>query len=217
MYIIVVGAGKVGYNLIKQLMAQDHEVLLVEKDPSVFNKLYEELKEIVFYGDGTELSTLKEIGTNRADVLVAATGSDEDNLVICQMAKLMFLLPRTIARVNDPKNEDIMQTLGIDTTVSGTSAINRMIQSQVDPAAAIPLLTLKDTNVEIVQMEIPEHSIIVNKRVRDLDLPLDSILVAAIRGNQVIIPKGDTVLEASDTIIGLTRKESREVFRQAFL
>lgn len=143
MYVIVVGGGQVGINLLKLLQAEGHEVLLVEKESGRYSQLVEELGESVILGDGTELGTLMDTGANRADVLVAATGADQDNLIICQMAKILYYIPKTIARVNDPKNEEMFQTLGVDATVSATRIIGSLIEEKIDPGLAIPLMALK--------------------------------------------------------------------------
>ncbi len=124
MYIIIVGAGKVGYHLGKFLMAEGHEVMLIEEDRSKIDTLSLEFHESIMVGDGSAVEVLKEAGANRADVIVAVTGNDEDNLVICQVAKLVFLRPRTIARVNNPRNEDLFTGLGVDASVSATKIIN---------------------------------------------------------------------------------------------
>jgi trk system potassium uptake protein TrkA len=216
MYIIVVGGGKVGYNLTKILLAERHEVLLVEKDPVRYAKLSEELGETVIFGDGAELDTLKAMGTNRADVLVAATDSDEDNLIICQMAKIVYFIPKTIARVNDPKNEEVMQILGIDVTVNSTRIINTLIEEKVDSGMLIPLLSLKGGDVEIVKTDLSKIAPVVNQSVMKIQLPKDCILIAIIREKAVIIPKGDTILKAGDTIIAILPPVSREQFRELF-
>ncbi|MDI6782621.1 MAG: TrkA family potassium uptake protein [bacterium] len=216
MYIVVVGGGKVGYNLTKVLLAEGHEVLVVEKDPARYAKLSEELGETVMLGDGAELETLKVMGTNRADVLVATTGSDEDNLIICQMAKIVYFIPKTIARVNDPKNEEVMQMLGIDVTVNSTRIINTLIEEKVDSGMLIPLLSLKGGNVEIVKTDLSKESPVVNQPIMKIQLPKDCILIAVIREKAVIIPKGDTVLKSGDTIIAILPPASREPFRELF-
>ncbi|MCX7918390.1 MAG: NAD-binding protein [bacterium] len=216
MYVIVVGGGKVGYNLTKVLLAEGHEVLLVEKDPARYTKLNEELGETVILGDGAELETLKVTGMNRADVLVAVTGSDEDNLIICQMAKIVYFIPKTIARVNDPKNEEIMQMLGIDVTVNSTRIINTLIEEKVDSSMVIPLLSLQGGNVEIVKIELSKDAPVVNKQIQKIQLPNDCILIAVIRERTVVIPKGETELKPGDTIIAIIPSSSREQFRELF-
>jgi trk system potassium uptake protein TrkA len=217
MYVIIVGGGQVGYSLARLLMSEKHEVLLVEKDQERYNKLSEELGEQVILGDGTELDTLMDMGVNRADVLVAVTGTDQDNLIICQMAKILYLIPRTIARVNDPQNEEVFQSLGVDATVSSTRIIGSLIEEKIDAGMLIPLLALRGGEVEIFQTQLSPDSLLVNKKISKLSLPQDCIIIAALRENQVIIPKGDTVLMQNDTIITLVGKEGKEIFKKLFL
>ncbi|HSR12171.1 MAG TPA: TrkA family potassium uptake protein, partial [Thermodesulfobacteriota bacterium] len=152
MYIIVVGAGKVGYHLTKLLLSQGHEVMLIEKDRVKVSAMMDELGESVLSGNGSTVATLREAGANRADAVVAVTGHDEDNLVICQLCKMLFFTPRTIARVNNPANEGTFWTLGIDVTVSATRLINAIIQEQVtSPDLLTPLLTMRGGDTDIVQ------------------------------------------------------------------
>ena len=216
MYVVVVGGGQVGVNLTKLLLAEGKEVLLVEKDAKRYAQLSDEFGENVILGDGTELGTLMDTGANRADVLIAATGADQDNLIICQTAKILYLIPKTIARVNDPKNEELFQTLGVDATVSSTRIIGSLIEEKIDPGMVIPLMALKG-EVEIFQTELGPDSPFLNKKLSKLKLPEDVIIFAAIRGNEVIIPRGDTVFEEGDKILALTKKEGKEEFRKLFL
>ncbi|MFH1259862.1 MAG: NAD-binding protein [Elusimicrobiota bacterium] len=210
MYIVIVGAGKVGYNLAKLLLKGEHEVSVIEKSKERYSTVVDDLGEAVIYGDGVESTVLKEAGANRADVLVAVTGDDEDNLVICQMAKVMFLVPRTIARINDPENEDIFTGLGIDATVSSTMIINSLIEQKVDATLIMPLLTLNGGNIEVVQAEMSGSSALANKLVSQIKLPPDCILIAVLRANEIIIPRGDTLLKANDVIISLVKKENEK-------
>ena len=217
MYIVIVGGGDVGLSLTRLLQEEKHEVVLVEKDPARFARLSDELGETVIMGDGADLGTLLDMGANRADVLVAATGTDQDNLVICQLAKLIYLIPRTIAVVNDPKNEELFSSLGVDATVSSTGIIASLIEEKIDAGMAIPLLAFKECGLEIFKTQLSTESSIIKKKISQLDLPKDLIIIAAMRGNQVIIPKGDTVFLPGDTIIMLIREENKEAFKRVFL
>lgn len=215
MYIIIVGAGKVGYHLGRLLMAEGHEVMLIEKDRSKVNLLSVEFHDAIMEGDGSTVEVLKEAGTNRADVIVAATGNDEDNLVICQVAKILYLRPRTIARVNNPRNEELFAGLGVDASVSGTKIINAVIQEQVKAGdMMIPLLTLKEGDVEIVEVELSRSSHIVKKKIKDLPLPPGAIFIAVIRGEEVIIPYGGTEFQPEDKVIALVKRESEQALRK---
>jgi len=215
MYIIIVGAGKVGYHLGGLLMKGGHEVMLIEKDRAKVNTLAFEFHDCIMEGDGSTVEVLKEAGANRADVIVAATGNDEDNLVICQIAKLVFLRPRTIARVNNPRNEELFTGLGVDASVSATKIINAIIQEQVKAGdMMIPLLTLKTGDVEIVEVELTRSSHIVKKKIKDLSLPPGSIFIAVIRGSEVIIPHGETEFQPEDKVLALVKRTNEQTLRE---
>jgi trk system potassium uptake protein TrkA len=155
MYVIVVGGGKVGYYLTRSLLEEGHEVLVIEQDGQRCRTLSDELGVNVMQGDGCEASCLVEAGTARADVVVAVTGDDEDNLVVCQVAKHKFNVPRTIARLNNPKNEKIVRRLGIDATVSSTELILSQIERVIPAQPLVHLLSLKNVGVNFVELEIP--------------------------------------------------------------
>jgi trk system potassium uptake protein TrkA len=215
MYIIIVGAGKVGYHLAGLLQREGHEVMLIEKDRSKVNLLSLEFHDCIMQGDGSMVEVLKEAGTNRADVIVAATGNDEDNLVICQVSKLMFLRPRTIARVNNPRNEELFAGLGIDASVSATKIINAIIQEQVKAGdMVIPLLSLREGDVEIVEVELTHASPIVKKKIKDLTIPVGSIFIAVIRGEEVVIPHGETEFQPEDKVLALVKRTSEQALRE---
>jgi trk system potassium uptake protein TrkA len=166
-------------------------------------------------GDGSTVEVLKEAGVNRADVIVAATGNDEDNLVICQVAKLVFLRPRTIARVNNPRNEELFTGLGVDASISATKIINAIIEEQVKAGdMMIPLLTLKEGDVEIVEVELTRSSHILKKKIKDLSLPPGSIFIAVIRGKEVIIPSGETEFQPEDKVLALVKRTSEQALRE---
>ncbi len=215
MYIVIAGAGKVGYHLARLLLAEGHELMVIEKERAKVQVLSVEFHDAIMEGDASIVEVLKEAGANRADVVVAATGNDEDNLVICQIAKLVFLRPRTIARVNNPRNEELFSGLGIDASVSGTKLINAIIQEQVKAGdMVIPLLTLRGGDVEIVEVELSNSSHIVKKRIKDLSLPPGSIFIAVIRGNEIIIPYGETTFQAEDKVLALVKRASEQALRE---
>ncbi len=137
--------------------------------------------------------------------------------MICQLAKLIYLIPRTIAKVNDPKNEELFSSLGVDATVSSTGIIASLIEEKIDAGMAIPLLAFKEGGVEIFKTQLSKESSLISKKISKLEVPKDCIIIAALRGNEVIIPKGDTVFQEGDTIIMLIRKESKEEFKRLFL
>ena len=216
MYVIVVGAGKVGYYLTKRLLNEGHEVLLMEKDRRRAAMLVEELGDIAMQGDGCEIRVMAEAGFGRADTIVAVTGDDEDNLVVCQMAKRQFTVPRTIARVNNPINEELFSKLGIDITVSSTALIYNMIDQQIEPGQIIPLGALRKGNIEIVTINISENSPVLNRPVREIGLPGRSLIISVIRDENAILPQADTVFKAGDSVIALVSTQDESSLRSVF-
>lgn len=217
MYIVVVGAGKVGFNLTKALMAEGEEVLVIEKDQEKVDRLTRELDATAIQGDGAEVATLELAGLERADVVAAVTGHDEDNLVISQVAKGHFNVPRTVARINNPRNEFIFRQLGIDATVSATQLILAVILQNIPKHKFVHLLTLQEGGIEFVELEINPDSSIANERVGDLDLPPDSSVPLVIRGGKPIIAQPDTVVTPGDLLVALTTSEQETALRQRIL
>ena len=215
MYMIIVGGGNVGYNLGKRLLDSGHEVLLLERDASQVGRLSTLLSESnVMLGDGCEMLTQKDAGFARADVVVAVTGEDEDNLVICQMAKTVWDVNRVLARVNDPSHNDIFQKLGIDDTVSATAIIFALLEQQISPDVMLPIGALARGNIEVIEVELGPRSPVINKRVRDLPLPPQTNFVYIIRDDQGIQVDGDTVLHANDMLVALVSYDHAEDLKQ---
>jgi len=216
MYIVIVGGGKVGYYLSKALLDEGHEIVVLEKDADRKEVICNELGSICVRGDGCEAATLAEVGTGRADMLIAVTGDDEDNLVACQVAKHKFNVPRTIARINNPKNEAIFKKLGIDVTVSSTNVILENIAEEVPTHPLTHLLSIRDKGLEIVEVRIPPDSATVGKAIKELSLPPESVLSLVIsKERKPQVPTADTILQAEDQIIAVTPPESEEGLRAA--
>jgi len=214
MYIVIVGGGRLGYYLTKALLDEGHEVLIIEKNATICENIVGEMGSVCVRGDGCETSTLAEVGTSRADMLIAVTGDDEDNLVACQVAKHKFKVPRTIARIRNPKNETIFKELGVDVTVSSTNIILERIAEEVPPYPLTHLLTIRDRGLEIVQVRIPPEATTVGKTIRELSLPPGSTLSLIIRKeHKPIIPKASTILQAEDQIIAVTTPDLEETLR----
>lgn len=214
MYIIVVGAGKVGYYLAKTLLQEDHEVLLIERDAATVAFNAERLGSVVSRGDGAEASTLASAGAARADVVIAVTGDDEDNLVICQVAKNKFNVGRTIARVNNPKNENLFKILGVDVTVSQTNHILNLIGQSIPKQSFIHLLNLQHGGLAIVEATVTEHSAVANKSLQQIELPVNCAIAAVVRGPEVIVPDGQTVLVPGDELIAITKEQDEAELRE---
>ena len=214
MYIIVIGGGRLGYHLTKALLSEGHEVTIVEKNANFCKVINDELGGICVHGDGCEAATLAEIGTGRADILIAVTGDDEDNLVACQVAKHKFNVSRTIARIRNPQNEAIFKKLGIDVTVSSTNVILEHIQEEVLVQPLTHLLTIRDKGLEIVEVKIPPGSATIGKPVKELSLPEGSRLALIIpKERKPHIPTSDTIIRGGDRVIALTTPESEEALR----
>ena len=218
MYIIVIGVGRLGYYLMKALLDEGHEVLAIEKNADICETVVGEMGSVCVCGDGCEASTLAEVGTSRADMLVAVTGDDEDNLVACQVAKHKFNVPRTVARIRNPKNETIFKKLGIDVTVSSTNIILERIEEEVPTHPLTHLLTIRDKGLEVVEVKVPAKSKAVGKPIKELLLPPGSTLSLIIRkGVKPIIPKTTTVLQPEDQIIAVTTPESADTLRTTLI
>ncbi|MEO8288563.1 MAG: TrkA family potassium uptake protein [Chloroflexota bacterium] len=214
MYILIVGGGKVGYYLTKTLVNEGYEVLLIEKNPKKVAVYGERFGSVVVEGDGAELGTLEAAGAARADVVVAVTGDDEDNLVVCQTAKKLFNVPRTIARVNNPKNEEIFKKLGIDVTVSSTNLLLSIIEQEIPERGLVHLMTLKHGQIALVEATVEKAASVVGKSLSQIQFPPDVVVSAVVRDGSMILPNGDTILNAEDEIIALSKRESEEAFRQ---
>jgi trk system potassium uptake protein TrkA len=209
MYIVVIGGGKVGYYLAKALLEERHEVLLIERDRRRATQIADDLGEgVVLRGDGAETATLEAAGVSRADVVCAVTGEDEDNLIVSQVAKRHFSVKRTIARINNPRNEDIFIKLGIDVTVSATQFIISLIEQEIPTTPFVNLLTLRGIGMEIVDLYMADDCPWVGKRIGDLSLPPDTVLSLLIHDGSRAFPSRDTVLAPGDRLIGLTSMDS---------
>jgi len=214
MYIVVVGGGKVGYHLAKALLNEGHEVLVIEKDKNRIEYITSELGSVCLHGDGCEITVLAEAGTGRADMLVAVTGDDEDNLVSCQVAKHRFKVRRTVARSSNPKNEVIFKKLGVDVSVSSTNIILENIEQEVPTHPLIHLLTWRDRGLEVVEVRISPDSKAVGKQIKQISLPGGSMLSLVIRKDQrPLIPTPETIVQADDQIIAVTPPDQEETLR----
>jgi trk system potassium uptake protein len=213
MYLIVVGGGKVGYYLTKTLVHEGYEVLLIEKNANKCETYTERFGAVVMLGDGAEASTLAAAGAGRADVVIAVTGDDEDNLVICQMAKHRFNVDRTIARVNNPKNEELFRKLGIDVTVNPTNVILSLIEQQIPDRHFVHLLALRHAKLAVVEASVHADSPISGRTLAEIRLPNETSMVAVLRGSDVIVPTGQTQILPGDEVIAITRQESEHALR----
>jgi trk system potassium uptake protein TrkA len=205
MYAIIAGGGKVGFFLARELIEQGHEVLIIENNAERAEFIANELGNVVLRGNADEASTLAEAGAERADVVVAVTGDDEDNLVLLQVAKRRFGTRRTIARINDPRNENLFRMLGIDATMNATQVMLSVLEQEIPQANLIPLLHLRNTDVEVVEAVLDSRSHVTGKPLSSVELPPESTIAVVIRQGAAFFPNGATVLEAGDEVVALTR------------
>src|ERR671939_686609 len=193
MYVLIAGGGKVGSNLIRSLLRAGHEVTLIEQRPYRYDKLEAEFEHQVIRGDATELFVLERAGIRRPpDLVVAATGDDEDNIVICQLARENYGVGKVIARVNDPRNQPYFDLLGISPTISASRAIMALIEHEVPEHGLIHLLELRKENLEIVEVTVGERAACAGKRVKQVQLPEGSRLISVVRDGKAEIPDETT-------------------------
>ncbi len=207
MFVIVVGGGKVGYFLARELIGSGHEVALMERDRVRAAQITEEIGSIVIPHDGCEGKYLGEAGANRADLVAAVTGDDEDNLVICQMAKHHFDVPRTIARVNNPKNEGLFKHLGVDEIVSPTRMILGSIEADIPVHELLQLAVLGGGELELLEAQLREGSPAIGQTAGSLSLPEGCSIFAIIRNERALSVKPDMELREGDKVIGIGRTE----------
>ena len=201
MYVVIAGAGKVGWNLARELIAKGHEVTVIESERSRYLTVEQELEHAIQYGDATELWVLERAGIQRADLVIAVTGDDEDNILVCQVAKEKYLCDRIIARVNNPRNHDTFRLLGIQPAVSATDLILRLIEHEVPRYGLVHLLALEEERLEIIELEVTPEAPTVGKKVAEIELPEGSLIISVLRGGSGFVPKADTVIEAGDEVL----------------
>ena len=201
MYVIVVGAGKVGRNLARELMAREHEVSVIESSRPRYLAIEEEFEHAAQYGDATELWVLERAGIQRADLVIAVTGDDEDNMLVCQVAKEKYLCDRIIARVNNPRNHDHFRLLGIQPAVSATDLILRLIEHEVPRYGLVHLLALEEEGLEIIELEVSVGAPTIGEKVGDITLPEGSQIISVLRDGSGFVPKADTIIEEGDEVL----------------
>ena len=202
-YMLVAGAGKVGWNLTRELIDSGHEVTLIESDRERYLTVEQELEHRVLYGDASELWVLERAGIGRAAMVIAVTGDDEDNLLICQVAKDKYDVDRVIARVNNPRNRQHFELLGVKPYVSATDLILRLIEREVPRYGLVHLLDLADAKIEIIDLLIGEGAQVVGKRVDEMNLPKGSLLISVVREGSGFVPTAETVLRVGDEILAV--------------
>jgi len=214
MYVLIAGGGKVGANLTRSLLRTGHEVTLIEQRPYRYDKLEAEFEHQAVRGDATELYVLERAGIKRPpDLLVAATGDDEDNIVICQIAREKYDVQKVIARINDPRNQPYFDLLGISPTVSATGSIMALIEHEVPEHGLIHLLELRKENLEIVELTVDKNSACEGKRIGAVRLPEGARLISVVRAGKAEIADAETQLEAGDQVLAILEAGKEDELR----
>jgi trk system potassium uptake protein TrkA len=214
-YIIIAGAGKVGWNLARELLEKSHEVTVIEDNRNRYLAVEQELEHNIQYGDASELWVLERAGISRADMVIAVTGDDEDNMLICQVAREKYMVERIIARVNNPRNLEHFELLGRKPSVSATGLILNLIEHEVPEYGLVHLLDFPEERLEIIEMLLEKDSRVAGQRVGDLDMPEGSLLISVLREGRGFVPGPETVLEPGDEILAVLdpgREEDLKVF-----
>jgi trk system potassium uptake protein TrkA len=214
MYIVIAGGGKIGSFLAQSLSLKGHKIVLIEKNPETANYLSENLNVLIINGDISDVSTLSEINLESADRFVAVSGSDEDNLVSCQLAKVLYKVPITIARINDPRNEKVSKAFEVDISLNMTDFMVKMVEEGILFSDLIPLISLGRGSFVIVEIKIDEFSKVAGKQIKSLNIPEGALIVSILRGKDVIIPSGNEKLEKDDLIVVLVRPEEEESLKK---
>lgn len=215
MKVAIAGGGVVGQSIAQDLVGNGHEVLLVEQDAGVVARHSDDPGIRWFAGDACEVSTLQRSGWGDAEVVVAATGDDEDNLVVSLLSKQEFAVPRVIARVNHPKNRWMFnETWGVDVSVSTPQLITALVEEAVSVGTLVRLLHIAEGKAGLVEVTLAEESPARERQLSDLDMPRDASIVAVVRDRRVVVPRGDTVLLPGDEVIALVTSESEDAVRR---
>ena len=218
MFVLVAGGGKVGSNLARTLRRMGHEVTIIEQNRDRFVRLEHDFEHAAIVGDATELFVLERAGIGRPpDLVVAVTGDDEDNMVICQMARERYGVDKVIARVNDPRNQAHFDLLGISPTVSATQTIMALIEHEVPEHELIHLLELRKENIEIVEVQIDKSSPSAGKRVAGLKLPAGSRLIYVMREGRAEIPDSETELQPGDQVLAILEPGKEDELKRVLL
>ena len=213
---IIIGGGKVGYNLLKTLKEHGYDVALVEIDEDVCRKIAEDTGANVICGDGTDIDVLKDAGITRADIIAAVTGNDEENLVVCQIAKKGFNISKSIARINNPKNIATFKALGVDQTVCSTAVIANLIEYEFDRDVCRIVQTFDRGAMILVEVQVNENNRWLNKFVRELTVPPECVLASILRDEKIIFPRGDTQIMLNDNVHIITTRSTFPEIKKLF-
>ncbi|MGX8701914.1 potassium channel family protein [Caproiciproducens sp.] len=210
MRIVIVGGGKLGHQIARNMLERKYSVKLIEKDKLKCMRLANELDVEVICGDGTEIEVLDEAGTKNADCVIAVTGSDQDNLVASQLARKEFQAAKVIARANDPRNLAALRKLGADIAVSSTEIITNLIEQEVDVSKMHLLATLNKGKAGVCSITLPRDTALDGVQLKDVTLPQGSLIISVVRGDSMMIPNGFTVIHANDEIVAVCENKSQK-------
>jgi len=215
MRVAIAGAGNVGLFIANDLAAAGHEVQLIEQNPDVVERLDLVDGVEVVVADACEVSSLRDAGLERCAVVVAATGDDEDNLVVSLLSKQEFGVPRVIARVNHPKNEWLFnENWGVDMSVSTPHLITALVEEAVSVGRLVQILQFEGGNVRLVEVTLAPDAPVVDRAIKDLDIPRDATIVAVLREEHVVMPRGDTVFQEGDEVLAMVTADAEDEVRQ---
>ena len=211
MYIVIVGAGQVGSNLAKSLLALGKEVVVVERDSQRIETLTEEIGSCVVKGDGSTIAALEHAGVSRASIVIAASGLDETNLAVCQLAKHVFQTPRTMAIVGNPAHDALFQLLGIDVVINRTRIITSQIEEEIGDSPLVHLVSRRGDSIDIVSVSIPPDAAVIGSSLGDLDLPPNSFISLVVKDEGPVLPRSDLSLASGDQLIMVTAPDEEQV------
>ena len=215
MRMVIVGGGKVGWNLARIMLERRHNVSLIEKDRQRCERLADDLDAAIYRGDGTNVGVLEAAGAQNADVFMTVTGSDQDNLVACQVARDHFHAKKVISRVNDPRNIETSRVLGIRNTACSTEILTKMIEQEADLAHMHLIATLNQGKAGICSMTLPSNTALDGVALKDIDLPGGTLVISLIRRGVLTIPNGSTTLQAGDELVAVSEERSQKALMRA--
>jgi len=218
MKVAIAGAGNVGCYIASDLREAGHDVLLLDKNPGLVDRLRPTLDVTWFVGDACEVSTLHAAGIDGSEVMVAATGDDEDNLVVSLLAKQEFAIPRVVARVNHPKNQWLFnETWGVDVSVSTPHLLSALVEEAVSVGSLVRLLQFEGGQARLVEVTLADGSPAAGRSIAELGVPRDATVVAVVRDAHVLVPRGDTVVNVGDEVLALVTPDSEEPLRSILI
>lgn len=215
--IILIGGGETVYFLARQLKQRDHHITIINRSKAACDALFQKTDSVVVHGDGSERKVLDEAGARQADVVLAMTPYDQDNLICCQIAQKIYGVPRTIALVNDPENEDVFTKLGVTTAFSATRVIAKMIERHAHFDDIKRLMHIGDGKVQVTDVELHRGAPAVGKTLAELGISENTLIASIIRDEDVIIPRGNNQLQVGDHLLIISQNGEDEADLRAIM